>query len=56
MLTSRQSQLLKLIVEDYIKTANPISSKSLCKNLNCSSETIRNEMGYLEELGLLGND
>lgn len=53
MLTSRQSKLLKLIVEDYIKTAKPISSKSLCKNLNCSSATIRNEMGYLEELGLL---
>lgn len=53
MLTSRQSQLLKLIVEDYIKTAKPISSKSLCKSLNCSSATIRNEMGYLEELGLL---
>ena len=53
MLTSRQSKLLKLIVEDYIKTAKPISSKSLCKSLNCSSATIRNEMGYLEELGLL---
>ncbi|MBS7020729.1 MAG: heat-inducible transcription repressor HrcA [Firmicutes bacterium] len=53
MITTRQSQLLKLIVEDYIKTAKPISSKSLCKQLNCSSATIRNEMGYLEEIGLL---
>lgn len=53
MITTRQSQLLKLIVEDYIKTAKPISSNSLCEQLNCSSATIRNEMGYLEEIGLL---
>lgn len=53
MITTRQSQLLKLIVEDYIKTAKPISSNSLCENLNCSSATIRNEMGALEEIGLL---
>lgn len=53
MLNDRQSELLKLIVEDYIKTARPVSSKSLCEALNCSSATIRNEMSYLEECGLL---
>lgn len=53
MLNERQSELLKLIVEDYIKTARPVSSKSLCDALNCSSATIRNEMSYLEECGLL---
>ena len=53
MLSARQKELLKLIVEDYIKTARPISSNSLCKILNCSSATIRNEMDLLEEIGLI---
>lgn len=53
MINERQSELLKLIVEDYIKTARPVSSKSLCEVLDCSSATIRNEMSYLEEIGLL---
>ena len=53
MISQRQAELLKLIVEDYIKTAKPIGSKSLCDIMNCSSATIRNEMSELEELGLL---
>ena len=53
MISERQSLLLKLIIEDYIKTAKPIGSKSLCEMMNCSSATIRNEMSELEDLGLL---
>ena len=53
MLNDRQTKLLKIIVEDYIKTARPVSSKAICYILNCSSATIRNEMSYLEETGLL---
>lgn len=53
MINKRQSELLKLIVEEYIKTARAVSSKSLCESLNCSSATIRNEMSYLEEIGLI---
>ena len=53
MISKRQEELLKLIVEEYIKTVKPVSSKSLCDALDCSSATIRNEMGILEELGLL---
>lgn len=53
MLTSRQEELLKLIVENYIKTVKPVSSKALCETLNCSSATVRNEMASLEGLGLL---
>ena len=53
MLINRQSELLKLIIEEYIKTAKPVSSKSLCDTLNCSSATVRSEMSNLEELGLL---
>ena len=53
MLSERQEHLLKIIVEDYIKTARPVSSKSICDIMNCSSATIRSEMSSLEELGLL---
>lgn len=53
MINHRQTELLKLIVEEYIKTARPVGSKSLCETLNCSSATIRNEMSFLEEVGLL---
>lgn len=53
MLSERQEQLLKIIVEDYIKTARPVSSKSICDIMNCSSATIRSEMSSLEDLGLL---
>ena len=53
MLSKRKEELLKLIIEDYIKTARPVSSKSLIETLNCSSATIRNEMAELEEEGLL---
>jgi heat-inducible transcriptional repressor len=53
VLNQRQVDIFKLIVEDYIKTARPVSSKSLCELLNCSSATVRNEMACLEELGLI---
>lgn len=50
---SRQEALLKEIVENYIKSAKPIGSKSLCKKFKCSSATIRNEMAILESLGYI---
>lgn len=53
MLNERQTHLLKLIVEEYIKTAKPVGSKAICDIMACSSATIRNEMASLEELGLL---
>ena len=52
VLTNRQEQLLKMIVENYVKQATPVSSKQLCKRLKCSSATIRSEMADLEEAGL----
>lgn len=52
-MNKRQEELLKLIIEDYIKTARPVSSKSLCEIMNCSSATIRNEMASLEDYGFL---
>ena len=53
MLSERQEELLKLIVENYIKTATPVSSKALCKKMKCSSATVRNEMAALEGLSLI---
>ena len=53
MITARQVSLLKIIVEEYIKTARPVGSKAICEKLKCSSATIRNEMSALEDLGLL---
>lgn len=50
---NRKNNLLKEIVEVYIKTVKPVGSKSLCEKFNCSSATIRNEMAALEEMGLL---
>lgn len=53
MLNERQAELLKLIVEDYIKTARPVSSSALSEIMNCSSATVRNEMMFLEEHNLI---
>ncbi len=53
MLTKRQENILKLIVEHYVKLAKPISSNLICKKLKCSSATVRNEMANLESEGLL---
>jgi heat-inducible transcriptional repressor len=50
---SRQKELLKTIVEEYVKTARPVGSKALCKKFKCSSATIRNDMAMLEELNYL---
>ena len=53
MISEREQKILKIIVEEYIKTASPVSSSRICKEIKCSSATVRNEMVYLEELGLL---
>ena len=53
MLDERKKELLKEIVENYVKTVKPVGSKSLCKKLNCSSATIRNEMAVLENMGYI---
>ncbi len=54
-LTSRQTQLLKTIIDEYIETAEPVGSESLDKkhNLGVSPATIRNEMVTLTKSGYL---
>ena len=53
MITERQKDVLKLIIEEYIKTAEPIGSRTLSKMLDVSPATIRNEMADLEDAGLI---
>lgn len=55
MLDDRKKKVLQAIVEEYINTAEPVSSNALIKkyDLECSSATIRNEMVELEKKGLL---
>lgn len=55
MLTDRQLLILQVIVDDFIRSAQPIGSRSLSKkeDISFSSATIRNEMADLEELGFL---
>ncbi len=54
-LTSRQTQILKTIVDEYITTAEPVGSEALDKkhNLGVSPATIRNEMVSLTKLNFL---
>ncbi len=54
-LTQRQLQLLKIIVEEFIETAEPVGSETIEKksNLGVSPATIRNEMARLTQFGYL---
>ena len=55
VLTSRQSLILRTVVESYIENGEPVGSKYLCEcgRFSCSSATIRHEMAELELLGFL---
>ena len=53
MLSERQELVLKLITEVYVKTAEPVGSRTLSKLVDFSPATLRNEMADLEELGYL---
>ena len=55
MLKPRQETILKLIVDDYIKSAVPVGSGSIARHdhLAVSAATIRNEVSELEELGYI---
>ena len=51
----RKLKILKAVVEEYIKSGEPVGSKLLCGTLGfpVSSATVRNEMAELSEMGLL---
>ncbi|AYF92506.1 heat-inducible transcriptional repressor HrcA [Apilactobacillus bombintestini] len=55
MLTEREKMILQIIVNDYTKSGIPVGSKALSNQLpiHVSSATVRNEMAYLEQIGLI---
>lgn len=54
-MNTRQQQLLNLVIENHIQTAQPIGSKFLVveKLIDCGEATVRNELRVLEEEGYL---
>ncbi len=55
MMESRQLEILRAIVEEYVATEEPVGSKSIAERhkLGVSAATIRNEMAVLEEEGFI---
>jgi len=54
-LTDRKKQILKIVVDGYVATAEPVSSKAIAEKMpgKISSATIRNELADLVEMGYL---
>jgi heat-inducible transcriptional repressor len=57
VLTERAQQLLRVLVESYIRDGQPVGSRQLSREarLSLSSATIRNVMADLEELGFVAS-
>jgi heat-inducible transcriptional repressor len=55
MLSERQRLILNAIIDDYIRSAEPVGSRTISKrtDIGYSPATIRNDMSDLEELGYL---
>lgn len=55
MLDKRKKEILQAVIDEYINTAEPVSSGTLVKkyDLNYSSATVRNELAELEQNGYL---
>ncbi|MHC5267935.1 heat-inducible transcriptional repressor HrcA [Enterococcus sp. LJL98] len=54
MLTERQGEILRVLIQNYTTTGQPVGSKTLMEDgVAASSATIRNEMKRLEEMSLL---
>ena len=49
--------ILMTVVNEYIKTAQPVGSQAVCsaRNFNVSSATLRNELALLEDNGYLSH-
>ena len=54
-MASRQLEILKAIVDEYVATEEPVGSKTIASRagLGISPATIRNEMAVLEDAGLI---
>jgi heat-inducible transcriptional repressor len=54
-ISQRKKRILAAVVDEYIRTAEPVGSKTIMQiaGLGCSSATIRNELSELTALGYL---
>ena len=57
MLSPRQERILCKVVDDYLRTGQPVASRSIAADpeLDCGPSTVRNELALLEEHGLLAH-
>ncbi len=55
LLSDRQRDILRLVVEEYVATGQPVGSRALVERagLGFSSSTVRHELAELEGIGLL---
>lgn len=54
MLDDRKAAILRELVEEYIRTGEPVSSRAIVEcGLDCSSATVRNELSVLEGEGFI---
>ena len=55
LLSERQRDILRLVVEEYVATGQPVGSKTLVESagLDVSPSTVRYELADLERIGLL---
>lgn len=49
----RHEDVLGIIIDEYIRTAEPVGSRLVSKRIDLSSATIRNVMADLEDLGFI---
>ncbi len=54
-LSQRRKQLLRIVIQEYIDTVQPVGSQSIAQkyDLGVSAATIRNDLAALEKAGLL---
>lgn len=54
-LSARKREILRLVVEEYVATGQPVGSRALVERaaLDVSSSTVRSELSELEAIGLL---
>lgn len=55
MLDDRKAAILRVLVEEHVRSGAPVSSRSIVEHssLSCSSATVRNELAMLERDGLI---
>lgn len=54
-LDQRKASVLRAVVREYVRTGQPVASRTLAERyrLQVSAATIRNDMGFLEDMGYI---